>query len=271
MEITRQFHNDLPVWQDYLPHLQSLSGNNFPACGQLNDLLQPDLCSHSGKPIHFVPSEQLDEEPYEQRIFNSGSVSTRPDNWHDLFNALVWARFPRIKAAMNACHIQAWSKHQNGTRGPLRDALTLFDECGVILFSSSKGILNSIAERRWADCFLHAGFTGTTGLTVCGHALLEKYLAPYKSMTAKVLLINVNESFLAQSREQILNTLDRWVSSKLLAGQILTTPRCLAPLPLAGVPGWWPADEQQKPDFYDDLQVFRPPAENLRSAPIYDM
>ncbi|HQX67511.1 MAG TPA: DUF3025 domain-containing protein, partial [Ottowia sp.] len=28
------------------------------------------------------------------------------------------------------------------------------------------------------------------------------------------------------------------------------------PLPLLGVPGWWPAN--QAPAFYDDAEVFRP-------------
>lgn len=271
MGITTQFNTGLPVWQDYSPYLRRFSGKNLPGCRQLNELLKSDLYSQSGQKIHFVPSEQLEDEPYEQRIFNSGRVSTRADNWHDLFNALVWARFPQIKVAINACHNHAWSEQQNGKRGPLRDALTLFDECGVILFSGNTRILQSIAERRWSDAFLHSQFAQTVGLAVCGHAMLEKYLSPYKSMTAKALLIHVNEGFMAQPREEILSTLDSWVSGEMLNGQLLTTPPSMAPLPLAGIPGWWPADEQKMADFYGDLQVFRPPAENLRPAPIYSL
>jgi hypothetical protein len=37
----------------------------------------------------------------------SGEVATRPDNRHDLFNALIWLAFPRSKAAMNRRHHEA--------------------------------------------------------------------------------------------------------------------------------------------------------------------
>ena len=269
MEITTQFDEEMPVWQDYLPYLRRLSEHRFPVCRQLNELLKGDVCSQGGHRIRFVPSDELQDEPYELRIFNSGRVSTRPNNWHDLFNALVWTRFPGIKVAMNACHNHAWSEQQTGQRGPLRDALTLFDECGVILFSSDTQILKSRSERRWSDAFLHQQFLQKAGLCVCGHAMLEKYLSPYKAMTAKALLIQVSEAFMVQPREDILLGLDQWVSSEMLAGRLLQSPRCMAPLPLAGVPGWWPRDEQEQDDFYRDFQVFRPAPANLQPAPVH--
>ncbi len=271
MEITKQLDEGLPVWHDYLPYLQRFSKDRFPGCRQLNELLNGDVYSKSGHKIRFVPSDQLQDEAYELRIFNSGRVSTRPNNWHDLFNALVWARFPRIKAAMNACHNHAMPDQPAGRRGPLRDALTLFDECGVILFSSDRDILRSISERRWCDAFLHQQFLQKSGLFVCGHAMLEKYLSPYKSMTAKVLLLQTGEAFMARAREQILLGLDRWIAAEMLAGNLLQSPQCMAPLPLAGVPGWWPQDEQKEESFYQDLQVFRPPPASLQPAPVYNL
>jgi hypothetical protein len=36
-----------------------------------------------------------------------GEVATRPDNRHDLFNALIWLAFPRSKAAINRRHHEA--------------------------------------------------------------------------------------------------------------------------------------------------------------------
>jgi len=147
------FEPDLPYWQDHLPFLQQLTGRDFPTCDQLNALLADGLKSESGQNIKFVPSTELDDGAYEHRIYTTGQVSTRPDNWHDLFNALVWMRFPRIKIAMNTLHFHAYSEQTAGSRGPLRDALTLFDECGVIVFSNHLDKLNSLAERRWAEVF----------------------------------------------------------------------------------------------------------------------
>jgi hypothetical protein len=226
-------HVDLaqPWWADYLPFLDQLKGTQIPACEQLNSLLPRGLKSESGQAIHFVPSTELDDGAYEHRIYTTGQVSTRPDNWHDLFNALVWMRFPRIKIAMNTLHYHAYSQQTAGRRGALRDALTLFDECGVIVFS---------------------------------------HLSPYKSMPAKALLVQLDTTAMTLPREELLVYLDQQLAELLLAGNILTKPACLAPLPLAGVPGWWPSDEQDD-GFYADPQVFRAPPANLEPAPVVSL
>jgi len=259
--------SSLPYWRDYLPFLQRIKGRDFPGCDQLNALLPGSLKSEGGHAIRFVPSTQLANDAYEHRIYTTGQVSTRPDSWHDLFNALVWVRFPRIKTAMNALHFHAGTQANSGHRGPLRDALTLFDECGVIIFSNCMESLKALAERRWTQAFQTGAFNGTIKLTICGHAILEKYLSPYKSMTAKAMLVHMDKDRFNLPREQQLQLLDRIIADKLRIEKWLTRPACLAPLPLAGIPGWWQSDEQNKL-FYDDLLVFRPPAADLVPAPV---
>ena len=177
-------------------------------------------------------------------------------------------RFPGIKTAMNAMHYHAWSEQKDGRRGHLRDALTLFDECGVIVVSNKQDLLRALAERHWNESFLNDDFNTNVMLSICGHAILEKYLAPYKSMTAKALLIHVDDDFMMLPREEILTRLDKDIAKQLRSGKLLTKPACLAPLPLAGVPGWWPGDEQDDGAFYQDMQVFRPPPANLIPAPV---
>lgn len=252
-----------PWWADYLPLLDKLEGEQITRCEQLNALLPEGLKSESGQLIQFVPSTKLDDGPYEQRIYTTGQVSTRPDNWHDLFNALVWMRFPRIKIAMNTLHFHNWPEQSGGTRGQVRDALTLFDECGVIVFSRRRDLLDALTGRRWTDAFTAEDFRAEAGLSISGHAILEKYLAPYKSMTAKALLIHLGPTIAELSREKMLTLLDREISKRMLAGTLMTKPGCLTPLPLAGVPGWWPEDEQNDAKFYDDPAVFRAPPANL--------
>jgi len=39
---------------------------------------------------------------YEERIARKGAIATRAENWHDLFNALIWLRYPSLKRALNA-------------------------------------------------------------------------------------------------------------------------------------------------------------------------
>jgi hypothetical protein len=263
-----RFDPNLPYWRDYLPFLEQLAGRDFPTCDRLNKLLPENLSNESGQAIRFIPSDQLDDGAYEHRIYTTGQVSTRPENWHDLFNALVWMRFPKIKTALNTLHFRALPDQKAGSRGHLRDALTLFDECGVIVFSDHSDILNALARRRWKEAFLSADFKTAVRLSISGHAMLEKYLSPYKSMTAKALLVLVETDFMALSRRGMLEHLDRIIAKRMRAGELLTQPDCLAPLPLAGVPGWWPENEQDDVDFYLDRQVFRPPPAELVAPPV---
>jgi len=265
------FDSSLPCWQDILPFLDRLSGRGFPSCAQLNALLPEGLYSAGGHAIRFVGSGQLGNNGYEHRIYTSGRVSTRPDSWHDLFNALVWMRFPQIKSAMNSLHYQAGAEVKRGSRGELRDALTLFDECGIIVFSDRLDLLSALAERRWSDAFRSDAFRPSVGLSLCGHAMLEKYLSPYKAMTAKALLIHVDAGFMKLSRAEMIDRLDQEIAVQLLKGHILKNPACLSPLPLAGVPGWWPGDEQEDEQFYSDLQVFRPAPADLIPVAVLDL
>ena len=56
---------------------------------QLNLLSEEsNLRTESGKPIRFVPPSSADAY-YEVHVFETGHVQTRPDNKHDLFNALA--------------------------------------------------------------------------------------------------------------------------------------------------------------------------------------
>jgi hypothetical protein len=261
------FDPALPYWQDFLPFLNTLSGQDFPRCRQLNALLPDGLCSLGGRHIQFTDSRQLDDDGYEHRIYTTGQVSTRPNNWHDLFNALIWMRFPHIKTAMNSMHYEAGAELRSGSRGPVRDALTLFDECGVIVFSNKRELLEALAQRRWSEAFLDDSLHLSAGIAVVGHAILEKYLAPYKAMTAKALLIHTSEDFMLKPRSEQLNTIDRDVAKSILDQQLLNQPASLSPLPLAGVRGWWPEAEQESDGFYDDLQVFRPAPVNLMPVP----
>lgn len=262
------FDPALPYWQDYLPYLHDLAGPDFPSCSQLNALLPDGLRSAPGRPIHFVASDQLADDNYEHRIYTTGQVSTRQHSWHDLFNALVWMRFPLIKTAMNSLHYQAGAKLKCGSRGQLRDALTLIDECGVIVFSDRLELLKALAERRWSTAFLSDNFSTSVLMSICGHAMLEKYLSPYKAMTAKALLVHVDAGFMNLPRQVMLNRLDREISKQMLSGHILTKPAFLSPLPLAGVPGWWSQSDQESGVFYDDQKVFRPAPEKLIPAPV---
>ena len=94
---------------------------------------QRGLCNHRGLPLRFITQEELPEGiAYEAHISATGKVPTR-ENLHDFFNALVWLSFPQIKRQLNALQAAQIATLGIGkSRGPARDAATIFDENGPI-------------------------------------------------------------------------------------------------------------------------------------------
>ena len=103
-------------------------------------------------PIRFVPQSDLSEShSYEQFIFETRSVPTR-DNLHDFFNGLIWIHFPKTKTRLN--ELQAAEIAKAGVqplRGPVRDALTVFDENAALLIAPQP-LWDALAARDWRRC-----------------------------------------------------------------------------------------------------------------------
>lgn len=201
-------------------------------------------------PVHFVAQSLLPPgESYEAFIFAQRRVPTR-DNLHDAFNGLVWLGLPRSKARLNA--LQAAEIARDGvraTRGPVRDAATVFDE-NAVLMHGPDALWQALAARRWGDLF--GGLRPLwreARVLVFGHAALEKLTAPYKSITGHVWRVAPDFDPAGS-----LSALDDWLARDLSAERLATKP--FAALPLLGVPGWWVANEE--PGFYADAEVFRP-------------
>ncbi len=199
-------------------------------------------------PRHFVPQSALPAgEAYEQYIFESGTVPTR-DNLHDFFNGLCWLRFPLTKKKLN--QLQAAEIAAAGVvplRGPVRDALTVFDENAAFL-SAPQPLWDALTARDWRRLFIDLRpLWQQAQLVLFGHALLEKLVYPRKPVTAHI--------YRAQPAMNSIAKLDAWVAQDLGADKLAGKP--FAPLPVLGVPGWWPENENFS--FYDDSFVFRPP------------
>jgi hypothetical protein len=267
--------SSLPCWQDYTAVIEELArmspdATELPGPDTLQSTLPADTLNLLNYPIHFVPAASLTGVSYEDHIYQTGQVSTRKNSWHDLFNALVWSQFPKLKAAMNALHYREIQDQHGPQRGRLRDALTLWDESGVIVASSDPGVLNALAQRDWNAAFRDSVSIWETDARafVCGHALLEKFLKPYKSITAHALLVYIDRESLPNNRSELLGYLDKHLAADLLGGRLIKSTGDLSPLPLAGIPGWWMNGEQDDA-FYNDSRVFRRPPENFCSAPIF--
>jgi hypothetical protein len=182
----------------------------------------------------------------------------REGEWHDFFNVLAWTVYTKTKAALNARHVDAAQADEGRNRGRVRDALTLFDESGAIVVSDAADLLDDVRAFRWKTLFWEKRERVRASLRVYlfGHALLEKTLEPYVGLTAHALLVPVDAAFLAQPADRQLAAIDDRAAQHVADGASLTTPQALSPLPVLGVPGWWPANERES--FYDDVRYFRP-------------
>jgi len=195
----------------------------------------------------FVPQAELPAgEAYEAFIFRTGRVPTR-DNVHDFFNGLVWLVFPQAKRQLNRLQAAEIARLGiGGTRGPLRDALTLFDENGAVL-DAPPALWDALLARDWRRLFVEQRALWTQArLHVFGHALMEKILAGHKAATAHVLCGPGARPSIAAD--------DAAIAQALAAAHLAAKP--FTPLPVFGIPGWHAGNCE--PSFYDDRGVFRP-------------
>ena len=249
-----------PVFAPLVPLLARLPRDRFPGADDLNALLPPGTVSGGGAPLRFVPpAAPLAGAPYEARVFETGEVATRPGEPHDLFNALVWATFPATKAAFNRVHYaEMRARRGERERGTPRDVLTLFDEAGVIVACADASLAALLPAHEWKALFWarRDDVERAMRFFVFGHAIYEKALEPYKGVTAKALIVDVEESFFAQPIERQLARMDARAAAYFSDPRALVSTRTLPPLPVLGVPGWDPANARA--DYYDDATQFRP-------------
>ena len=241
-----------PLFMPLRAAIDALPAGRWPGNDELTEAAK-DARTVRGKPVRFVkPRERSDRERpyYEQHIAETGEVETREANWHDLFNALVWISFPRAKAAINAQHaaiLEERGEQEAKRRSPERDALTLFDEGGIVVASSDARVFERIRAFAWKDLFWHdrAALAATTRFVAFGHNLFEKMLDPHLGIVAKTIFVPLCAPFDA----------DAALAAHFSTRANFASPRAMAPMPVLGIPGWHPGTQTEV--FYDDKDHFR--------------
>lgn len=194
---------------------------------------------------------------YEVRIAERSAIATRDDNWHDLFNAMVWCRHPAIKRALNARQIAHIATMGPSQRNRAQYALTQFDEAGAIVRVRDAALLALWDRHDWSALFFDRADAWCRGdiaiVAVIGHALLEMALVPD--------LFPVGKCLVAVGDAGDADCVAR-VADAIAAGRVLDDPLELRPLPLAGIPGWHAG---QDADFYASAGCFQP----VRAGRIY--
>jgi hypothetical protein len=225
----------LSLWRDYADLIE---GAEWPSIDVLNHRLPP------GEIHRFVaqtPQLLADGQHYEQRIAEHGAIATREGNWHDLLNALVWLRHPALKQALNRRQMSEIARMGPKRRSRAQYAMTHFDEGGVIVGLRDPSLLALWDAHDWYGLFWRqrqAWLDGSIRLQLFGHALLEHALSADKLLVGKALVFDTSRAaadvdLIAACAEMVASS--RW----------LNDPMELRPLPLAGVPGWRPDNDDE--------------------------
>jgi hypothetical protein len=142
-----------PWYRPLAPLIARFSAHTrFPAPDELSALYRERAAGGDAPPLLFVAAGPKPKKRrrgrtpialaslYEGRIVEAHEVPTRPDDWHDLFNALAFCAFPRSKWALHArqyrCYAQRLAPGMTrlpGARTREQDALALFDEGGLLV------------------------------------------------------------------------------------------------------------------------------------------
>lgn len=252
---------DAPLFEGFARHRDWLAGAHWPSLDALNQALAGRAHPHSGVRLRFAEQGNAllaDGLHYERRIHDRGLIATRRDNWHDLFNALMWIDRLALKAALNAR--QAADVVQAGrARTRAQCAQTHFDEAGAIVVLRDDSLLAAWDAHDWPT-LLHARAAawrdGSARVIVFGHALLEHALQPAPVHTAKCLAVRSDAD-----EGRVIEA----VAVAILAGGLLADPQDLRPLPLSGIPGWHPRTGES--EFYASAPCFRPLRPGRRYPP----
>lgn len=228
----------------------------------LNEIM---LALNPHAPVLFKASGNFtnDKRYYEQIIYESKQVPTRP-NWHDFFNGLIWAQFPRTKQFFNSSHIQQMALNDSAKkRTHLRDKLTHFDECGMVLFTSCTAVQKNLNGHAWQEIFVENASKWHKKIipVIFGHAIWEMMQSPFIGLTAKATVIEVCEKTIsdlleAQGSANFYAICDQLLVEYLQHTDVLEIKKPWLPLPLLGIPGW--STFEQNNEFYANANYFMP-------------
>ena len=223
-----------PVFNDVAGYLAWANAEHWPSVESLNLAEEKLIHAYTGMPLVFEKQTAelvLDGMHYEQRIYQLGQIATRQDNWHDLFNAMMWLKYPRIKSALNTRQWSDVERHGLKTRTPGQCAMTLFDEAGAFV-AMPADMLECWKRHDWHGLFIeHAESwrSGKARVAVFGHALLDHALVTETLLVAKCIVLDDQFDFSSGFDG---------LADDIQSGKCLLANSELRTLPLCGIPGW---------------------------------
>lgn len=242
---------DHPVFAEFAFAQPWLKSDCWPDLLELDLALAERLAALALPPTRLVaqtPALLTDGLHYEQRIAE-GRLATRECNWHDLLNALIWMRHPRIKRAMNRRQCQDIAKVGVKERTRAQAALTHFDEAGAVVVLRDRRRIGAWDKHDWPGLFLDLQ-PDEVAVSIVGHALLEHRLEPDRLLVGKAWV------WLDPAPHERLEEILQACAKQIADASVLNDPLELRPFPMMGLAGWHP--HAGRPEFYREAPCFQP-------------
>jgi hypothetical protein len=176
---------------------------------------------------------------YDGSITARRQVPTRDADWHDLFNALVFASFPRSKHRLHArqyaqlrLRIGENVRKLPGARSREQDALTLFDEGGTFVAGGARllELLRALEQPELYVALREGIAAGQLAVAPFGHALFEHKVAGLRGPSSFAYLLPL--ATLPKERAALVTALDAAFAEVLANPALFCTPAELRRLDL---------------------------------------
>ena len=230
------------------------------------DALYAELTAHlqPPEPLRFVANVRKQDKRahgavvldalYDARIARFGEVPTRERDWHDVFNALCFASFPRAKLALHRRQLAALERRLQdglpklpGARTREHDALTLFDEGGVAVAATAEAAaaLAHAEPGPLPELLQQLEQAGAARTVPFGHALFEHLVEGLVAPGGGTRVIVLDA--LPDTPEALRNAVDAGLCQLLRDPQLFQSPkeqlhlrfgRMRMALPNAEAPDW---------------------------------
>lgn len=198
------------------PSRSALDAMYLRCAGNAGDGLAPlRFCENVRKPRRRKREGIALDRLYDGRITLHAEVPTRERHWHDLFNALCFATFPRAKRALHRRQYEALRAcvGEQATalperRSRERDALTLFDEGGAVVAAepSACAELRKADPEGQGDLLARCVHARRARVVPFGHALFEHLIEGLRCPASATRLITLHQ--LAHHDDALLTQVD---------------------------------------------------------------
>lgn len=226
----RNFLQNEPLFRPFEPIASRFRSEQWPTLAQYSEVgeeRRQALCPNLS-PLVFTPTPKKPRrfrrervvlgELYDARIAARGEVPCLMHSYHDLLNAIAFAAFPEAKRRLHQRQYEAvtrWippeAERLPGRRTREQDALTIFDEGGVVLLMTHAFYDKWLRKVEPQPIEAANGESGVQPV-LFGHALLEHLHDGHQALRASAVVVLVNK---VQPGDALLAQADAGLSQRL--------------------------------------------------------